>query len=1368
MTQDVTVPSPAAPETPIKKPWYHPWRLFKLIVRIAIYLPLTLLVVLALVLGTPFGAHMAVSLASKLVPGFSAQYQSGTLNRDLALSEVSYAMPGIEVKADAVSLLWQPSCLLAKGVCVNALNLDGVDVAVDTAALPKSDSNKAEEASGPLKLPITLALDSAEINRVNVRLDDMSFAAAQLATGARWQDDGLWVDFLSSDGLLIAIPATAASDEAAKADVSAETAKVEETGKSDATSTSTSTWPLAALPEIQLPMDLHLKAAEIKNSTLNLGERKDHFSLITAAADFEGSQLTLTELLVRHDEANLELKGTVELSKNYPLAIKLKLDTDSPSLMPELGKQQLTLVANGNMDALKAEVDAEGSAELRLALDAALSDPKLPFTLTLDAPRAGWPLSQPEYLATDLKLNASGDLDAQQAKLSTKVTTPFHTPLDLDAVLSNAAQKLNIASLNISGEPGDIQLNGSLDYAKTLSWDANVAFQQLTPSAIMLPENTAASAKADTAKADAPKAAKTDTANTAKAEAPEVSEAVDAANPALAVPQGANDAVTDLAVAAKESGKDKQTAPQHQAATAGTLPSGSLDGKLRVRGSLDNGWQIALSDTDIRGELDGYPVTMGGDVSVDHELHLSAKDFSLAAMGATIDINGDVKKDWALDGIIRAPDLSLLSPELAGQFNATLTVSGAQQDPFVNLEALGVAIKAGGATLESLNIKGMYQPKANHEFALSIKGEQLNIGERKLETITLGGKGDMNSQRLRAQTFGDLRLDTVLHSEFDDKRKQISAVLSRLNIGSEFGDWQLSKDMELGWDLNKNSGSLNDACLVQQSSALCLARPAKLGATGDVALSFRGAPGAIIDRVLPQNIDWQGDASLDANVTWSPKRKPTGELLLAFTPGKVLLSRPKGQVVEVAYEELRLNASLTPEALSTRLRFLSGTLASLESEVSVKVTPDRTLDGFVRLDSIRLEALKEFLPQLDTLEGQLTSNLMLGGNLMEPQVSGDLMLIKGAFSASANPTLISDVDMDVNFAGQRAMVRGDWQMGDGPGELSGNIAWPGGEFSGELLVKGDKLAVIVPPMALLDVSPDLKLVFDAKTMDVKGAVNIPTGHIKIVQLAEGGVAVSNDVVFDDSIAAAEQKTSPYGIIADLNIRVGDEVKIEGMGLKGKLDGTIRLQQQAFKPPLLFGDVKVVSGSYKFMGQTLKIPKGEVQFVGPPQLPNLNIEAIREIKEEDLVAGVRITGTGMAPEVTLFSNPSKEQAEILSYIIKGKGFDSNGSGDNNALMMSAALSLSSSLSGGAINNIGSTATSLVEKFGFSNVQLDANDEGRVAISGYIGEDLMVKYGVGVFNPGYEMTVRYYLLSQLYLETVSGTLGQSLDIYYNFDL
>ena len=223
-----------------------------------------------------------------------------------------------------------------------------------------------------------------------------------------------------------------------------------------------------------------------------------------------------------------------------------------------------------------------------------------------------------------------------------------------------------------------------------------------------------------------------------------------------------------------------------------------------------------------------------------------------------------------------------------------------------------------------------------------------------------------------------------------------------------------------------------------------------------------------------------------------------------------------------------------------------------------------------------------------------------------------------------------------------------------------------------------------------------------------------------------------------------------------------------MGLRGKLAGTLDLMKEALNPPLVYGDIRVVDGTYKFLGQTLVIKTGEVQFIGPLSVPNLNIEAIREIKDGDVVAGVKITGTPHKPIVTLFSSPEKEQAEILSYIIKGTGFRSDDAEENSSFMMGAALALGNQLDGGAINNLGNSATDLIEKIGFTNVQLDANDDGRVAISGFIGEDLMVKYGVGVFNPGYEITVRYYLLSQLYLESVSGTVEQSLDIYYNFDI
>ncbi|ABL99822.1 translocation/assembly module TamB domain-containing protein [Shewanella amazonensis] len=1297
MSQDMNQTTPSmgsdSPNTPkpVTKvlPWYHPWPLFKLVTRLVVYIPLLFLVLLALVLGTPFGARIAVSLAASLVPNFSASYVSGTINRDLALSDIRWSMDGIAVEGKALLVEWQPSCLLAKGLCVQNLSLDGLALVIETDKLPKGESEPAP-ATEKLILPFSISLDKAQLTSVDVRVDTMKFGADYLMAAAKWQEDGLKVDELQSRGLQVFIPIPGEADTGAQGS----TITSDNTAMDSAAPTEGS-WPLASLPTIALPMNLQLLKADLTDTHLAILGEDEVISRLLLGADFEGSALTLQELKLEHPEAELELKGTVDLSADYPMALKLNVNTHSPSRFPDIGEQQLQLDVNGNLSQLTLKVQAKGTLNFELDAGAALTNPEVPFTLTLSKANVGWPLQAPEYQGQELSVVASGNLNAQQASINGNVITPFHTPLLLNAVLSHQAQSLEITEAAVSGEPGNIHLSGTLNYADGLDWRAGVSFDKLTPSALVLPEGV-------------------------------------------------------------------------------TLPKGSLDGAFETsgtfetRGTVKNQWQISLSQADIHGELAGFPVTLTGDVTVNEKLHLSAQDFLLTAMGAKLTLNGNVEDDWDLQGLILAPDLSLLAEGLNGKFMANLDVSGSNKDPLVNLQAQGEAIKFGTTQLESLAIKGLYQPFAKHEFALSLKGSALQLGSRKLESVTLGAKGDINKQKLRAESFGDIRLDTVVESQFDEKTQLIEASVTRFDLGSEFGDWGLSQDLHLTWELASNSGTLNEACFTQGNNALCLPRPATLGSTGDVAISFRGEPGAIIDKLLPTNMDWKGKASLDAAVDWSPKRKPAGELSLVFEPGSVTLLRPKGKVVEVGFEALSAKASLSPETLTADLNLRSSRLATLDSRVEIAVTPDRALGGYIHLDRIQLEALREFLPQLDTLQGEISSELTLAGTLMSPEVSGNLALANGAFSASANPTLISDVDMLLAFAGQQASLNGSWVMGDGKGGIEGSLAWPDGQFSGELAVKGDKLAVIVPPMALLDVSPDVTLTFDAAMLDLKGSVNIPTGNIKIVQLAEGGVAVSPDVVFDDSIAEAEQKTSPYGVTADLNIRVGDQVKIEGMGLKGRLDGTLRLQQQAFKPPLLFGDVKVLSGSYKFMGQTLKIPKGEVQFVGPPQLPNLNIEAIREIKDEDLIAGVRITGTGMAPEVTLFSNPSKEQAEILSYILKGKGFASNGSGDNNALMMGAALSLSSSLSGGAIGNIGSTATSLVEKFGFSNVQLDTNDEGRVAISGYIGENLMVKYGVGVFNPGYEMTVRYYLLSQLYLETVSGTVGQSLDIYYSFDL
>lgn len=1318
------------------------WWIFKLLTRIVVYVPLSLLVLLALLLGTEIGARLSVGLANRFVPDLELVYRAGVLNRDLTLAHATWSMPGIKVELDDLHLAWQPACLLQSRLCVNELAATKVNVIIDTEQLStdedlaSSNANQMneipDEVPTELVLPLGIVLDSTQLQNLNVTVDDMQFAAKRIDGRASWFEQGLTVHQLSSQGLSVLLPLASnqppspapagittdnktLTHNPATADTSAlqasqavpETQTVNNSQANPGLNTAASTpapsetWPLAELPTVFMPFPVIVHNLELQDSRLQLGQRQDNFSYAQLQGSFRQSQLNITKLALTHTDGQLDIIGQLKFEQDYPLGLDIALQLNQLPELPELTNLALALTLSDSLGQLKLKASAKGDANVELSGMFTLKDPTLPYQLNLTATQLQWPLQHPEYTARDLTLESVGDLKMQSAKMSTNFSSPFHQPLRLTADIAHQDAALTLKQLQATGPLGTVDIQGELDFADKLTWQAKVLLNEFKLEEIILPAPTESAA----------------------------------------------------------------TTPQ----THRSLPKSNISGTLQTRGNWhEQHWQIAVFDTELNGQVQDYPFDIKGDVSIDDALYLRSQGLSATVLGAQLTLKGEANANWNIQGELQVPDFGLWLPKASGGLQANIAVTGDAKEPQVELNAQLTNLLYQNMKLNASNLKAYYQPLTQHKFAISLESKDLQVANHGFNTVTFNSKGNLNAQTVTVNASGDLGLDLTLASQYDPKKSQLQAQMNRFNITTPVGLWQLDQDVNMSWDQLKNRGNLTPFCLVNPNSRLCLTQSTLQGTKGEVQLSYNGNPGKLLAPLLPDNMLWDGSANMSSRFSWAANRQPTADLALHFSPGSLMLKRAQNREVTLKYQDLSLEATLDAKQLRTVLNVESEDIASWQSELNVNVGPDRALSGYAHIHRINLQPLGQFFPQLHTLEGILSSKLNIGGTLAEPEVAGNISLTEGALALTANPTLINKMDLSMNLGGQQADLKGRWMMGNGLGRLNGEMRWPKGQFSGELAIKGDKLAVIQPPLALLDISPDLRIGFSHTQLEVKGVVNIPSGNIKIVQLAEGGVALSEDVVFDDSIAALQPKASPYAIVADLNINVGNDLSIDGMGLKGKLQGTVKLQQQAFRPPMLFGDIKVKQGNYKFMGQTLNIRTGEVQFVGPIAVPNLNIEAVREIKTEDLVAGVRVTGTPSRPVVTLFSNPAKEQAEILSYIVKGSGFNNTNNEQNNSLMMGAALGLSSQLSGGAINSIGSTATGLIEEFGFSNVQLDTNDEGRVAISGFIGDRLMVKYGVGVFNPGYEMTVRYYLLSQLYLETVSGTLGQSLDLYYNFNI
>ena len=69
-------------------------------------------------------------------------------------------------------------------------------------------------------------------------------------------------------------------------------------------------------------------------------------------------------------------------------------------------------------------------------------------------------------------------------------------------------------------------------------------------------------------------------------------------------------------------------------------------------------------------------------------------------------------------------------------------------------------------------------------------------------------------------------------------------------------------------------------------------------------------------------------------------------------------------------------------------------------------------------------------------------------------------------------------------------------------------------------------------------------------------------------------------------------------------------------------------------------------------------------------------------------------------------------------------------------------------------------------GIEDFQLESEgsgDQTSVVASGQITERLSLRYGVGIFEPGTTLGLRYKLTRRLYLDAASG-LANSLDLFY----
>ncbi|HDG1699592.1 TPA: autotransporter assembly complex protein TamB [Kluyvera ascorbata] len=793
-----------------------------------------------------------------------------------------------------------------------------------------------------------------------------------------------------------------------------------------------------------------------------------------------------------------------------------------------------------------------------------------------------------------------------------------------------------------------------------------------------------------------------------------------------------------------------------------------LDGLIKTNGSLYGGtWQMNVPEVKITGNVKQNKVNVEGSVRGNSYMQWTIPGLHVALGNNTADVKGELGvKDLNLDANIDAPKLDNMLPGLGGTAKGLVKIRGTVDAPQLLADITARGLRWQELSIAQVRVDG--EVKSTDQIAgnLDVRVERIAQPGMNIGLVHLAAKGNEKQHALQLQIQGEpVSGQLALSGSFDRKEERWKGALSNTRFQTPVGPWSVNRDIALDYRNLEQKISIGPHCWVNPNAELCVPQTIDAGAAGHAIVNLNRFDLAMLKPFMPEETQASGVFSGNADVTWDTTKEglPQGKVTLSGRNVKVT-QIVNNAPLPVAFDTLNLNADLhnNRAELGWLIRLTNN--GQLDGQVQVTDPQGRrNLGGNVNIRNFSLVMINPIFSRGEKAEGKLNANLRLGGNAMSPLLFGQMQLNGIDVDGNFMPFDMQPSQITMNFNGASSTLQGDIRTQQGQISLNGDADWRQiDNWRARIAAKGSRVRITVPPMVRLDVSPDIVFNATPSLFTLDGNVDIPWARIVVKEVPESAVGVSSDeVMLNSDLKPEKTQSASIPINSNLNIHVGNNVRLDAFGLKARLTGDLKVAQD--KQGLgLNGQINIPEGRFHAYGQDLIVRKGELLFSGPPDQPLLNIEAIRnpESTENDVIAGVRVTGTADQPKAEVFSDPAMSQQEALSYLVRGQGLDSGQS--DSAAMTSMLIGMGVAQSGQLVGKIGET-------FGVSNLALDTQgvgDSSQVVVSGYVLPGLQVKYGVGIFDSLATLTLRYRLMPKLYLEAVSG-VDQALDLLYQFE-
>ncbi|CAE6698383.1 translocation/assembly module TamB domain-containing protein [Paraburkholderia haematera] len=905
--------------------------------------------------------------------------------------------------------------------------------------------------------------------------------------------------------------------------------------------------------------------------------------------------------------------------------------------------------------------------------------------------------------------------------------------------------RLSFNDVRVTSGKGRIDLSGALKHDANSTYNLKAQLTDFDPltltsqmpsrAPVTGPAPASANTKAKAAKQDAAEAGST---AGAKSAAP-------ADKAAAAVKNTAKAAVRTEVVQRKAPPPRSGAAPARkiEARVSGTLTAAGMLGPVfTTKAEFKLGPSV----------YDGLPLTGGGVVQLAGSRILPSHA-NLSVAGNQVDLQGSFgARGDRLRFRVDAPELERLGFGLAGLVAADGDVTGSFAHPNVVLNYKADSVVFSSNRIGHAEGHAELRDGANGALVFTTDARNLSAGGVDLTTLTARLSGTRANHALEAAATGKLQdrpLDLTLAAngkltEARDGTRWDGTVTRLQNRGTPALNLESPLAVSAGpsrLTLGATRLTLEGAVLGLKSFAFDHGKIQSAGTLTGISLArlqdlrreITGEPPAV-----KTDLVFDGDWDFALGSTAS---------------GHVQLKRRGGDVtVEIG----RGLASLGIQDMSARAEFsggnrLNATVHAQASRIGV-IDADAhttlvTRDGFLTVNEEGALSgnVNANVPSLKTtgglfgpsylLDGHLALKLALGGTVAKPNLTGSLL--GDGLSATLVDQGVQLKDGVIRIALSQNLV--DFQQvefhgASGTLRATGRVRLDGAQPDLSASIVADKLELFAAPDRNLSLSGSAsvanagaeggmaingKFVVDHALFDMPEQSAPKLGDDVVVVRPDGTVAGERL----PPVAGTNKPIGPFAPRANIDISLGNSFRFRGMGADLGLSGTITAMSAPNLPLRAVGNVRVTQGStYTAFGRKLNIENGFFTFNGPVANPGINILAMR--RNQQIEAGVQVTGTVQFPVAKLVSEPSVPDNEKLSWLLFGHGTD-QGNNLGQQSTMTTALALLGSASGKRI-----AQTFGLDEFSIGRSEVGLTDPQVVMVSKAINEWLVVGYEQGL--------------------------------------